>query len=603
MKKGILHMTSPRTKIVRRFAGTAAGALALAAITALPGSTSAAAAASAAAPGMTVTNETQLRKAVSRANRRAGSDTIRLGSDITFSDRGRVNGGAFFGDLDVSDDLVIRGGGYALDANGVDRIFDVRTTDATLSIRNLQMRNGRAVDTASGGAIRIQGGALDLRDSAIYDSVVSGDGASGGAVFNDAGTFKAVRTMLVRNTAARAGGAVEANGGDTKIIDSRMTRNNTGAGPGNGGALHLTGAGDVLVQRTRVARNTAAAEGGGLWNSADGTMIVDQSQLAVNAAAGVAADQGGGAVYNDGGTLSITASTLTTNRATGTAGSGGAVLSLAGELSIDESTLDSNDSQRAGGAVEIVAGTATISQSTLEANSTGGAPGNGGAVHVSAAADTTVVGSEVTDNTATLEGGGLWNSATGTMTVRGTELTGNTASGAAADNGGGGLYNDGGTMEVVRSDISENVADGAAGSGGGLLNNNGDLTVRGSTFDANTAPRAGGGIETAGNDATVTIFNTDLTDNTTGATPGNGGGLHLGGAGTVDYTRGLVTGNIAANEGGGLWNRDGTLTLIDVTATGNVAPDGPNIYLQPGGTGTNTSDGAPANDQRTSRGR
>ena len=599
-------MTSSRTKHVRHLAGTAAGALALAAVTALPGTASAAPSAAAAGPaaarGAVVSTEGQLRRAVLRANRSPGRNVIRLGGSIRFSDSGRVNGGPLYGDLDVTDDLVIDGGGYRINANGVDRAFDVRNSDTSLAIRGLSIRNGSAAATESGGAIRNQGGSVDMRNSAIFDSVVNGDGASGGAVFNDGGSFKAVRTQLFRNTSARAGGAVEANGGDTKIIDSRMTRNNTGAGPGNGGALHLTGTGDVLVQRTRVARNTAAAEGGGLWNSATGTMVVDQSTFAVNQAAGVDADQGGGAIYNDGGTLSVGSSTLNANQATGTAGSGGGVLSVAGDVSIDESMLSDNDSMRAGGAVEIVAGDVTISQSTLAGNTTGSSPGNGGAVHVSGAATTTVAGSEVSGNTATLEGGGLWNSATGTMTVRGSQVTGNSAGGAAADNGGGGIYNDGGQMEVARTDVSDNTADGAAGSGGGLLNNNGGLTVRGSTFDANSAVRAGGGIETAGDDGAVTIFNTDLTNNTVGAAPGNGGGLHLGNAGTVDYTRGLVQGNTAANEGGGLWNRDGTLTLTDVTATGNVAPTGPNIYLQPGGTGTNTSDGAPANNQRPTRG-
>ena len=96
------------------------------------------------------------------------------------------------------------------------------------------------------------------------------------------------------NSAERAGGGIEADGGTTVVARGRLTGNTTGAVPGNGGALHLTGAGGVKVKGSLVANNTAGAEGGGLWNSATGDFTIERTTIRDNSAAGADADQGGG---------------------------------------------------------------------------------------------------------------------------------------------------------------------------------------------------------------------------------------------------------------------------------------------------------------------
>ena len=59
-----------------------------------------------------------------------------------------------------------------------------------------------------------------------------------------------------------------------ELTDVQLFDNVAGSNPGNGGALHLTGAGEVTFDGGAVINNRAANEGGGLWNSADGTMNV-----------------------------------------------------------------------------------------------------------------------------------------------------------------------------------------------------------------------------------------------------------------------------------------------------------------------------------------
>ena len=161
-----------------------------------------------------------------------------------------------------------------------------------------------------------------------------------------------------------------------------------------------------------------------------------------------------------------------------------------GSGSISDSRLAGNSSNRAGGAIEDNAGTGlTLTDVTLDGNNAGTSPGNGGALHISGAGTVTVTGGAVSGNTA-VEGGGLWKSGPGTLSVTGTTIDGNTASGAMADQGGGGVYNDGagGTLTLTDATISSNSATGASGSGGGLLNNIGATSVvTGVTFSRNAA--------------------------------------------------------------------------------------------------------------------
>lgn len=581
-------MTSARTRTVPTLAGMAVGAITLAGLTSVPGAAAAAAprpatsvtASAGAAPVETarVANERQLRRAVMASNSGDGPDRIRLTSNVAFSRDGRRSGGALFGDLDVAADLRIVGSGRTIDANRVDRVLDVRD-GVSLTVRNLTVREGRAPDGQSGGGVRSTGGDVILRDVSIVDSRVAGELASGGAVLNDGGSLVVDDARLARNSATRAGGAIEADAGTTVVSDSRLVRNRTGggAGPGNGGGLHLTGDGTVSVERSRVAMNDATAEGGGLWNSATGDLVVVNSQVVLNSAAGADADQGGGGLYNDGGVVTITESSVNDNRATGAAGSGGGVLAVgAGDVRLDNTEVAGNTAVRAGGGIEVADGTVEVWMSDLVGNETGSAPGNGGGLHATAAtSEVRVIGSRVADNTASSEGGGLWNPAGAVMEVRRSTFTGNVAEGAAADNGGGALFNDGGTLEVRGSIVDLNLATGTSGSGGGVLTDGGTLEIVRSKLTRNVAPRAGGAIEADGGDTTVrqSVLEDNRTEgNDSGTAPGNGGAVHLTGAGTVAVEGTDVLGNSAANEGGGLWNSSaGTFTVTDATVARNTA--------------------------------
>lgn len=536
-----------------------------------------------------------LRAAIQEANALGGSVDVHLPAGLyVLGLAGAGENAAATGDLDITAHVEIHGDDATIDANGTDRAFHV-TGGASLHLHDLMITGGRVGGGAdpivgSGGAIA-NAGSTYLSRVTLVGNVAEGTAASGGAILNT-GVLHVENSTMSGNTATRAGGAIEANGGTTVVTDSHLDANETGDGPGNGGALHLTGAGDVHVVGALVTDNVAT-EGGGLWNSAVGEMHVVDSVFEGNIGDGAGADQGGGALFNDGGSLTVRGSELSHNHATGASGSGGGILSDGGTLEVVDTVIRANSSNRAGGGIETTSGaTATIANVALMANSTGSAPGNGGGLHVTGNGDTTITRSVVKQNRAAAEGGGLWNG-TGTMSVVGTQVSANSAAGAGADQGGGGLFNAGGTLIVDDSNVFKNVADGTAGSGGGILNDQGDLVVTGTKITRNSSMRAGGGVEA--NLGFTSLHGVRLEANSTGSAPGNGGGFHVSGAGTVEISDSRVFRNTATTEGGGLWNHAAaTMRVTDTEIRKNDAPTGPDVFNQPGGDFTIDGEPVPA---------
>ena len=389
--------------------------------------------------------ECSLRAAIQEANADPDATTIRLQAGtytLTMANAGGDEDAAATGDLDVTSPIELRAFGAVLDADGIDRAVEV-LPGASLHVRGLTVTGGVVNGgddpvVGSGGAFA-NAGTLRLDGVELRGNRAEGPAASGGAVLNT-GDLTITRSLLADNWATRAGGAIEANEGTTRIDRSTLKGNRTGDMPGNGGALHLTGAGEVEVTGTIVADNVATAEGGGLWNSDTGTMTVSRVRFTGNEGQGDDADQGGGALFNDGGTLKVMWSTFTGNVADGESGSGGAILNDEGDLTVMRSLLQGNSASRAGGAIEANVGTTTLDRVALKDNRTGDNPGNGGGLHLTGAGTVDISRSTVTGNAAAAEGGGLWNSATGTMVVSATRVTGNTAP------VGPNVYNDGGSF-------------------------------------------------------------------------------------------------------------------------------------------------------------
>ncbi|MEG5067612.1 choice-of-anchor Q domain-containing protein, partial [Microcoleus sp. B3-A4] len=205
-------------------------------------------------------------------------------------------------------------------------------------------------------------------------------------------------------------------------------------------------------------------------------------------------------------------------------------------------------------------------------------------------------------NGRTLEdGGGIYNDG-GTVNV----TNGFTIASSATSGDGGGIYNNGGTVNVTNGTFSSNLTFFSGGKGGGISNNSGTVNVTNGTFSSNGAFSGGGisnngpgsvkianstfygnygvrftsGFSGAVNGAaifniggTVEVTNSTLFRN--GAGGGSGGGIYNGEGGTVKVTNSNISENTVGGFfdrgtwGGGIYNDNGTVEVTNSTLSGN----------------------------------
>ena len=462
---------------------------------------------------------------------------------------------------------------------------------------------GNEADNGGGGIFN-NGGLVSINGGTISQNDAPGTSGSGGGIFSTDGLINLENVDVSANVATRAGGGIEIIDGVANIQNSTLQLNVAGTSgivgdgtgnPGNGGGLHVSGnSATVLIGNTQILNNDAASEGGGLWNQAGSFLRVNnETVIEGNRATGDAADQGGGGIFNNGGRISVINSEITSNIALGASGSGGGILSTDGSVFVLNGTIASNQASRAGGGIEVIDGQVNLVDSTLGSAEFGGgniagpgdfaAPGNGGGLHVTGT-ETQVFLSQtlVGFNSAGSEGGGLWNQEGSLLRVDDSTITGNIARGAEADEGGGGIYNNGGNVTILGSSISENEAQGDAGSGGGVFSTDGRLLFFDTTIAFNVA-RAGGGIEMVNGFAQ--LENSPVRSNAANTqlfqTPGDGGGIRISGnESTLVLNDSAVAFNSATNQGGGIWNQAGSSVTVNRTDTSfasifsNTAQDG-----------------------------
>ena len=158
--------------------------------------------------------------------------------------------------------------------------------------------------------------------------------------------------------------------------------------------------------------------------------------------------------------------------------------------------------------------------------------------------------------------------------------------------GGGGISNQG-TLRVIDSTLSGNVAINSFFAHGGGISNSGTVTISSSTLSGNTARlecnrpcvAEGGGIFNSG---TLTINNSTLSGNSAVRSGGNGfgGGIfNLGGRVTINNS--TLSGNSADTSGGGIFNNGAATLQNSIVAN---SPSGGNCSGTTG-TGTITSKG------------
>src|SRR5262245_52740058 len=259
-----------------------------------------------------------LRQAVLDANAQPGADQI----FFTGQAHGTITPG---GQLDVTDDLEIRGPGaelVAVSGNDVSRVFEI-SRGVTAFLAGLTITHGQAED---GGGI-YNAGALTVDHCTLSaNQAVGGEGghARGGGIFNAAGAVLTVtRSVLSNNQAVGGDGGPgvtggEGAGGGIYNLDATLTvshstftgnqavggNNSAGAGGGigNGGALAsegIAGLAFLSVSHSTLSANQAIGGTGGVFVAED-------------------SDGHGGAIFNRGWTtVLVRHSTVSRTQATG----------------------------------------------------------------------------------------------------------------------------------------------------------------------------------------------------------------------------------------------------------------------------------------------
>ena len=169
----------------------------------------------------------------------------------------------------------------------------------------------------------------------------------------------------------------------------------------------------------------------------------------------------------------------------------------------------------------------------------------------------------------------------GNLTLQGVTALGGDASENSLDNrAGGGIWNNGGTLTLIQSTVTNNTT---PSTGGGIANtSNGRLTLTESTISHNVMQSStfgGGGVFLGPltDDASVTIDGGSIKGNTTS---GSGGGIYaasMSDASEISISGVEIADNITAGQGGGIFLGEisGTsrVTISSTDIIGNSAND------------------------------
>jgi subtilisin-like proprotein convertase family protein len=336
-------------------------------------------------------------------------------------------------------------------------------------------------------------GDLDITDDLVIDG--AGDAS----------------TIITQTTADRVL-HVFTSGVSLSLVDLGITG---GSAVTDGGALSMSGAGLLRVERSRFFGNRATRHGGAIQHTGGGgsgvrQIILSDCRFEDNRATNLdATDAYGGALYSLSSGFSdvflrIENCSFSNNRAD----NGGGALGLDGVQSVSGnrgtiigSTFTQNqvtDSGRGGAIGTNVEGMGLFSidllDTVFEQNSapSGSTTNQGGALSIYSG-QATVRGSLFTGNTA-----GAGGAIAGALVSMDTS----TLCGNSAVNSGGGLQLDGAAAILSRSTLCNNVvttSDVAQFGGGAVAKPTGDLTLERNTIDGNVAVR-GAGIAFGGND-------------------------------------------------------------------------------------------------------
>lgn len=270
-------------------------------------------------------------------------------------------------------------------------------------------------------ALTLAGGYTDCMDTDT-DGTTMIDGNTGAPVVrivgNGAVTLQDLTISGGNASAVSSGGGIRHAGGGLLTVRDSFVRDNIAL---LGGGIALAAAGSLTIVDSEILDNIASSVGGGVHRAGTGDVRIERSAVAGNTASGF--DGGGGVFFNGAGLLRIEDGTIEDNRAEGASGGNGGGLFVSGNDGAEHPRLElhgatrirNNQAANAGGGlylrdVDLVAdGGGALS---IEANHADGAFGGSGGGGLFLSGGSGRVGSGAPgalflDNTSRLGGGGV----------------------------------------------------------------------------------------------------------------------------------------------------------------------------------------------------
>jgi len=221
-------------------------------------------------------------------------DALVVPGTFVLSIPGVAEHAALTGDLDITNDLTITGGGAGntiIDGSGIDRVFE--TIDSiSFNLTGLTVQGGATAGL--GGGILNRSGTATISDSVVRNNVAF----AGGGVQNFliTSTMIITNSTIIDNTADTGGGGGVDTGGTITITNSTIAGNSAEF---EGGGIFAFGS--MTIINTTIANNISRTEiGGGIATGNGGSFTVNNSTIFGNTASG-----GGGGIAHETGTLEL----------------------------------------------------------------------------------------------------------------------------------------------------------------------------------------------------------------------------------------------------------------------------------------------------------
>lgn len=249
---------------------------------------------------------------------------------------GDSDAGETGGDIDIQATVTILGAGQTLtviEGNGQDRVLHVTSSNASLTLRDLEITGGIASFSRNGGGILVERGDLDLERVLVRGNSSEGSFGDGGGISNQEGRLRIGQgSLLTENTATRAGGGVYSIG--EMALEGAELRANSAL---FGGGMNAQGPG-ITLSDCLVIENSADSSGGGLALQGDGAGVaaVENCSIVHNSAY-----RGGGVTAS---LLDLANSTISGNIASERAGA-----SLTGSRLTNVTIVGNRATSRVGG--------------------------------------------------------------------------------------------------------------------------------------------------------------------------------------------------------------------------------------------------------------